>query len=145
MEKIRTTGGFPIRKAYGIKIYWLLAALLLTVILAGLSGAAGAQELPWGQPLRWEEIDQPSINGEIILAPSEINRIAASRDVVYALDTADNRLHRSDNGGLTFTDITDPLLRAGAAVAGQEIAVAPGLSQYVAVVTNNRTERLHIG
>ena len=70
--------------------------------MAGLAGAASAQEQPWGQPLRWEEIDKPGINGEIILAPSEINRIAASHDIVYALDTANSRLHRSDNGGLTF-------------------------------------------
>ncbi len=114
--------------------------MLLTVFLAGLSGPAGAQEMPWGQPLRWEEIDQPSLNGEIIpTLPSEVNRIAASRDVVYALDTADNRLHRSDNGGLTFTETTRPLQRANAPPPYDEIAVAPGLSQYVAVVANNRT------
>ena len=139
-RKFVLSGGIPIRTGYNIKIYRCLALLLAALFLAGLSGAASAQEIPWGQPLRWEEIDQPSINGEIILAPSEVNRIAASRDVVYALDTINYRLHRSDNGGLTFTDITASLNRtAGMVLPGWEIAVAPGLSQYVAVVTNNRT------
>ena len=143
MEKIQTTGGIPIRTGYNIKIYRCLALLLTVVFLAGLSGAANAQEVPWGQPLRWEEIDKPGLNGEIILAPSEVNRIAASHDVVYALDdnTTQSHLHRSDNGGLTFTDITGPLERmGGVASPGDEIAVAPGLPQYVALVTDNRTQ-----
>ncbi len=106
MEKFQTAGGIPIRKGYNIKIYRCLALLLTVVFLAGLSGAANAQMPPWGQPLRWEEIYTPGAIGEIILAPSEINRIAASHDIVYALDTTTEHLHRSDNGGLTFTDIT---------------------------------------
>jgi hypothetical protein len=116
--------------------------LLLIVILAGLSGVANAQEPPSGQPLRWEEIYKPGINGEIIVVPSEINRIAASQDIVYALDTANSGLHRSQNGGLTFENITAPLIGAVgiSGMPGWEIAVAPGLPQYVAVVTNDRTK-----
>ena len=114
-------------------------ALLLAVYIAGLAGAAGAQEIRWSLPLKWEEVDKPGKTGEIILVPSEINRIAASQDIVYALDTADRRLHRSDNGGLTFQDISAPLANAGAGLLWSEIAVAPDRPQYVAVITDNRT------
>ena len=91
--------------------------------------------------LKWAEVDKPSIKNEIIVAPSEINRIAASHDVVYAVDTANKKLHRSNNGGLTFTDITNTL-PAGVLPAHEihEIAVAPDRPQYVAIVTNNRTK-----
>lgn len=88
--------------------------------------------------LKWAEVDKPSINGEIIVAPSEVNRIAASHDVVYAVDTANSRVHRSNNGGLTFTDITNTL--PAGVLPAQEIAVAPDRPQYVALVTNSRTK-----
>jgi hypothetical protein len=117
---------------------------LPAVLLAGLSGATNAQMPPWGQPLRWEKIYTPGIIGELIPyppnPPPEINRIAASHDIIYALDTVNWRLHYSDNGGLTFTDITGPLKRAGAGLPGWEIAAAPGLPQYVAVVTDDRSD-----
>jgi hypothetical protein len=90
--------------------------------------------------LKWAEVDKPGIKGEIIIAPSEVNRIAASHDVVYAVDTANSKLHRSYNGGLTFTDITSALSNSGALLPAQEIAVAPDKPQYVAIVTNNRTK-----
>jgi len=115
-----------------------LPALLTVIFLAGISGQAYAQVLQEVRPLVWTQIDKPNINGETILAPSEINRLAASHDVVYALDTINSRLHRSDNGGLTFKEITAALVIAGAGLPGWEIAVAPDRPQYVAVVTDNR-------
>jgi hypothetical protein len=114
--------------------------LLPVVSLAGLFGAASAQEQPWYEPLKWDEIDKPSINGEIVIAPSEINHIAASHDIVYALDSVTNvtgRLSRSNNGGLTFTDITSSLQRANVALPCWQIAVAPDSPFYVAVVAND--------
>jgi len=105
--------------------------------MAGLFGAVNAQEQPWAEPLKWEEVDKPGVNGEIVIAPSEVNRIAASHDIVYALDTANKRLSRSNNGGLTFTDITNSLLRANVALPCWEIAVAPDSPFYVAVVAND--------
>ena len=86
-------------------------------------------------PLKWEVVDKPSSTGEIVLVPSEINRIATNGDVVYAVDTANRRLHRSGNGGGTFTDITRALIDAGAKWP-TEIAVAPGMPQFVAVSDN---------
>jgi len=90
--------------------------------------------------LKWAGVDKPSINGEIIVTPSEVNRIVASHDVVYAVDTANSRVHRSNNGGLTFTDITNALSSSDAQLPAQEIAVAPDRPQYVAIVTDNRTK-----
>jgi len=87
-------------------------------------------------PLKWEVVDKPSIRGEIVIVPSEVNRIATSRDIVYAVDTANSRLHRSDNGGLTFTEITTALSNAGAQLPVHEIGVAPDRPQYVAVSDN---------
>ena len=107
------------------------------LVLIAASPLAQAQS---SAVLKWAEVDKPSINGEIIVAPSEVNRIAASHDVVYAVDTANSRLHRSYNGGLTFTDITSALSQSGAQLPAQEIAVAPDKPQYVAIVTNDRTK-----
>jgi hypothetical protein len=107
------------------------------LVLMAASPLAQAQS---SAVLKWAEVDKPSINGEIIVAPSEVNRIAASHDVVYAVDTANSRLHRSYNGGLTFTDITSALSQSGAQLPAQEIAVAPDKPQYVAIVNNTRTK-----
>jgi len=117
---------------------------MLAVFIAGFTGAVNAQE---GAvlPLKWVAVDKPGLKGEIVVLGSEINRIATSydiatrHDVVYALDTANGWLHRSDNGGVTFDDITQALRDAGAQLPAHEIAVAPDMSQYVAVSDNNST------
>jgi len=106
--------------------------------LAALSGPAVGVSAQEGSvlPLKWEVVDKPGAKGEIVVVPSEINRIATSGDVVYAVDTANSKLHRSGNGGGTFTDITRPLIAAGAKLPAHEIAVAPGMPQCVAVSDN---------
>ena len=139
MGKIQVIGGSSIKKAYRIIIYWGLAALLLTALIGELTGLANAQYQQLAVPLKWETVDKPGINGEIILAPSEINRIAASQDHVYAVDSINFRLHRSDNGGLTFTNITNTLINSDVPLPIYEIAVAPDGPQYVAVVTSDGT------
>ena len=69
-------------------------ALVLAGLIAGLTGLVNAQDQQLAVPLKWETVDKPGINGEIIpTLPSEVNRIAASQDHVYALDTANKRLH----------------------------------------------------
>jgi len=107
------------------------------LVLIAASPLAQAQSMAI---LKWAGVDKPSINGEIIVTPSEVNRIVASHDVVYAVDTANSRVHRSNNGGLTFTDITNALSSSDAQLPAQEIAVAPDRPQYVAIVTDNRTK-----
>ncbi len=90
-------------------------------------------------PLKWEAVDKPGFKNEIVVLGSEINRIATSQGVVYALDTVNGWLHRSDNGGMAFDNITQALSDAGAPSHLHEIAVAPDMSQYVAVSDNNST------
>ena len=132
MGKIWTIRGFSIKRAYRITRYWLLVALLLAVFIAGFTWAANAQDNSL-LPLKWEVVEKPSIKNEIVVVPSEINRIATSRDIVYVVDTANSKLHRSDNGGLTFRDITAALRNSGAQMPPHEIGVAPDRPQYVAV------------
>ncbi|MDD5398312.1 MAG: hypothetical protein PHU70_04440 [Dehalococcoidia bacterium] len=130
-----SSGVFSIKRAYRIKGYWCLVALWL-VFIGGLTGAANAQDNSL-LPLKWEAVDKPGFKGEIVIFGSEINRIAISHDVVYALDTANGWLHRSDNGGVTFDNITQALSDAGVSLPLHEIAVAPDMSQYVAVSDDN--------
>jgi hypothetical protein len=106
--------------------------------VAALTGPAVSVSAQEGSvlPLKWEAVDKPGGRGEIVLFPSEINRIANSGDVVYAVDSANNKLHRSGNGGLTFTDITSAFSNTGVTLPILEIAVAPGMPQYVAVSDN---------
>jgi photosystem II stability/assembly factor-like uncharacterized protein len=111
--------------------------LLAVILLAGMTGQADAQEPQQARPLAWVEIDKPGINGEIIVTPSEINRMVTSQGVVYALDSVHDKLHRSNNGGLTFTEITTPLRLADAVPPFTQIAVAPDGARYVAVVAAN--------
>jgi photosystem II stability/assembly factor-like uncharacterized protein len=113
-------------------------ALLLAVFIAGLTWAANAQE-GIVFPLKWEVVDKPGSKGEIVLKGSEINRIATSGDVVYAVDTANSKLHRSGNGGGSFTDISSALRNSGFTVPIHEIAVAPGMPQCVAISDNIST------
>ena len=56
--------------------------------------------------LKWAEADTPGAKGEVIVTPSEVSRIAAGRgDVLYAIDSVYSKVYRSDNGGLTWTEI----------------------------------------
>ena len=111
---------------------------LAGIAVIGLRWDTNAQEPLAARPLAWTQIDKPGINGEIIIAPSEINHMVTSQGVVYALDSVNGRLHRSDNGGLTFTDITTTLRTiVGPGITFNEIAVAPDSARYIAVVTND--------
>ena len=112
--------------------------MLPAVIMAGLTWAVNAQE-GVVLPLKWEAVDNPGAKGEIVLVPSEINRIATSGDVVYAVDTANGWLHRSGNGGGTFDNITLALKDAKFPLPIHEIAIAPGMPQCVAVSDDNST------
>jgi hypothetical protein len=91
-------------------------------------------------PLKWEMLDKPGSRGETIVESSEINRIATSHNVVYAVDNASGMLHRSDDGGITFSNITNALIKSYVPRYINEIAVAPDMSQYVAVVTTDRKQ-----
>jgi hypothetical protein len=113
----------------------LLLAMLVNVAVPPLAQAQSAAIL------RWAEVYTPGKRGEVIVSPSEVSRIAVGRgDIIYAIDSEYDNVYRSDNGGLTWTEITRGLQNAGAGLPAREIAVAPDRPQNVAVVTNNRTK-----
>ena len=122
------------------KLRHCLVGLLLLTVSIGLAASPLAQAQS-SAILKWAEADTPGAKGEVIVTPSEVSRIAAGRgDVLYAIDNWYSKVYRSDNGGLTWSDITRGLLTAGAVLSASEIAVASDKPQNVAVVTNSRTK-----
>ncbi len=91
--------------------------------------------------LKWTQVDAPGAKGCIIVQGSEVSRIAVGRgDIIYAIDSEYKRVYRSDNGGLTWNDITRGLYHAGAVLPASEIAVSPDRPQNIAIVTDSRTK-----
>ncbi|MDD5313063.1 MAG: hypothetical protein PHO26_08530 [Dehalococcoidia bacterium] len=111
-------------------------ALLLISALTLFSGApfpvnAGS--------MIWSMVDTPSDSYfNVIVSPCEINALASGMDgrILYAVDTANLRLYRSDDGGASWTDITNNLTAGGAALPAWNIALAPDNPSFVAVVTS---------
>jgi hypothetical protein len=95
--------------------------------------------------LRWTQVDSPGAKGFVIVPGSEVNKIAVGRgNTVYAIDSkvigSEKLVYRSDNAGLSWTDITEGLISAGAGLPIEDIVVAPDQSSVVAVVTDGRTK-----
>jgi photosystem II stability/assembly factor-like uncharacterized protein len=111
----------------------LLMLLLLCATLVPLPAQADSA-------LKWEEIDKPGTNGNVVVSPSEVSEIAiGSSGVLYAVDSANSALYRSLDGGATWEDITDKLASEGAGLPYGKIAVAPDKPGIVAVVTDGGT------
>jgi hypothetical protein len=121
----------------------VLASLLLPVlVLIAASPLAQAQS---SAVLKWAEVDKPGLNGYVVVNPSEVSDIAVGRgDIIYAIDSANpivsGRVYRSTNAGLTWTEITQGLISAGAVLPATKIACAPDRPQYVAAVTDFDTK-----
>jgi photosystem II stability/assembly factor-like uncharacterized protein len=108
----------------------LLAVLVLLAMLVPLTAQADSA-------LKWEEVDKPGISGNVIVSPSEVSETAVgSSGVLYAIDSADSKIYRSLDGGVTFEDITDKLEGEGAGLPASKIAVAPDEPGIVAMVTD---------
>lgn len=108
----------------------LLMLLLLCATLVPLPAQADSV-------LKWEEIDKPGANGNVVVSPSEVSEIAiGSSGVLYAVDSANSALYRSLDGGVTWEDITDKLASEGAGLPASKIVVAPDEPGIVAVVTD---------
>jgi len=87
--------------------------------------------------LKWIEVDKPGDSGNVVVSPSEVSEIAVGSDgVLYAIDSANSKIFRSLNGGLTLEDITDKLAGAGAGLPASQIALAPDRPGIIAVVTD---------
>jgi photosystem II stability/assembly factor-like uncharacterized protein len=108
----------------------LLAALLLLATLMPVVVRADSA-------LKWEEVDKPGTSGNVVVSPSEVSEIAVgSSGVLYVVDSANSKIYRSLDGGVTFEDITDKLEGEGAGLPAGRIAVAPDKPGIVAVVTD---------
>ena len=80
------------------------------------------------------------IDTSLLIAPnSDVNRIAVAYDgvTIYALDSPNSRLYKSDHGGYGWADISKGI--AGAAT-WVELAIAPDNPDVVAVATDAGTE-----
>jgi photosystem II stability/assembly factor-like uncharacterized protein len=107
--------------------------LLLCVMLVPLPAKADSA-------LKWQEIDKPGTSGNVVASPSEVSQIAVSSSgVLYAIDSANSGVYRSLDGGVTFENITDKLIRAGAGLPASQVAVAPDKPGIVALVTDGGT------
>ena len=109
--------------------------LLLSALFAPLPAQAASEAL------EWTSVDKPGDSGNLVVTPSEVSEIAIGRDnVIYAIDSANSKLYRSLDGGVSWEDITSYLLNAGAGLPATKIAVAPDKAGIVAVVTNSGTK-----
>jgi photosystem II stability/assembly factor-like uncharacterized protein len=115
----------------------LLVGLLLSMALVPYP----AQAEPVA--LKWTKVDKPGTTGNLVVTPSEVSEIAVGQNgVIYTIDSslAHSKLYLSSDAGVTWEDITSPLLKAGAGLPATRIAVASDDSSTLAVVTDNDTE-----
>jgi len=84
------------------------------------------------------EVVTPAVSTLLIVPGSDVNHIAVAYDnTIYALDSPNAKLYKSDHGGYGWTDISRGL---GAAAPWNELTIAPDDPKIVAVVTNAGTE-----
>jgi hypothetical protein len=118
-----------------------LSVLLLLVVTSFFLIAPRPTVAQASAVLKWAQVDKPGRNGNIVVNPSEVSDIAVGRgNILYAIDSANSKLYRSDNAGLTWLDITSAILHAGASLPATKIACAPDQPKTVAVVTNGGTK-----
>lgn len=109
----------------------LIAATLATIPASSLSAHAGT--------VQWTIVDTPSSQGNVIVSPSEINSLAAGIDgkTLYAVDTANAKVYKSVDAGLTWSDLSGYLLNGGASLPAWNIALAPDNPNFVVTVTSD--------
>ena len=89
--------------------------------------------------LIWTTVDTPGTAFSVIASPSEVTDLTVSADgrTLYAIDTANSKVYRSDDGGASWSDLTAYLATAGAAMPAWQIAVAPDNPRILAAVTSS--------
>jgi hypothetical protein len=115
--------------------YCLLFISLALVLMPFVTIPAPAQ----AGRLIWSTVDTPGTAFSVIASPSEISDIVISADgrTLFTVDTANSRVYRSDDAGAGWTDLTNYLVAAGAALPAWEIAVAPDNPRFLAAVTSS--------
>lgn len=87
----------------------------------------------------WTTVDTPSLLNNVIVSPSEINFIAIGSDgrTFYAVDIANSHVHKSIDGGVSWTvDLVGTLTTAGASLPVWNLAVAPDDVNFLVAVTD---------
>ena len=117
--------------------FLLLVLIVVQYVLFFPSPLSGEEAIT--DVLRWAVVDSPGEKGNVIVSPSEVNKIAVGRgNTIYAIDSQNNIVYRTDNAGLSWEDITEGLTRVGATLPIVDIVVAPDQAAIVAVVTSGR-------
>lgn len=90
-------------------------------------------------PPKEKDIQPPITSSLLILSSSEVNHIAVSSygNVVYALDSINAKLYKSEQGGFGWTNISGGI--PGAAT-WDVLAMAPDDHNIIAIATNTGTE-----
>ena len=84
------------------------------------------------------EVITPTVSTLLIVPGSDVNHIAVAYDnTVYAIDSPNAKIYKSDHGGIGWTDISKGL---GAAAPWGGLAIAPDNPKIVAVTTNAGAE-----
>jgi len=115
------------------KFRWIAALSLgmsLLIILIPSPGQAGR--------MLWSVVDTPSALFSAMVSPSEISNMAMSTDgrTFYAADTPNSKLYRSDDAGVSWTEISNFLVSSGATLPVWNISLSPGNPQFIAAVTS---------
>jgi hypothetical protein len=84
------------------------------------------------------EVTTPAASTLLIVPGSDVSHIAVAYDnTIYAVDSPNAKLYKSDHGGVGWIDISRGI---GAAAPWSELAVAPDNPKLVAVVANAGAE-----
>ncbi len=114
-------------------LYGFLVLLLLLSVWLVPSPAQARSDA-----LEWQSVAKPGEDSNLVVSPSEVSEIAVGQDdVIYVIDSANDKLYRSLDAGVTWKDITDNLTDKSAELPASYIAVAPDDPSHVAVVTDN--------
>jgi len=108
----------------------LMLGMVLLIVLMPCPGQAGR--------MLWSTVDTPSGLFNTIVSPSEISSIAMSTDgrTFYTADTANSKLYRSDDAGISWMELSRYLVSSGAALPVWNITMSPGNPQFIAAVTS---------
>jgi hypothetical protein len=88
--------------------------------------------------MQWTPIDTPSSVNNVVVSPSEVDFIAvAPNGYLFATDVPNSKIYRSHDGGISWQDISNYLVNAGAALPAWNIEVAPDNPNLVAAVTSS--------